>query len=226
MENIILIISGGEVTKEVVDKVLKQNHFTSVIVADGGLTIADKLNLSIDYLVGDFDSVNQTLLKKYKERIEQSVITTRLREFKPEKDSTDTHIAINLAIELKATKIIILGATGTRLDHTLANINLLMIPLKYKIDAEIIDMNNHIFLMDGSIVKKKILNRHEISNKYISLLPLTNEVTKVTLFGFKYPLKDRTLTIGDSLGISNELLEDMCEIRIDKGILIVIQSSD
>ena len=62
--------------------------------------------------------------------------------------------------------------------------------------------------------------------KYISLIPLTTVVENVTLKGLKYPLENRTLYIGDSLGISNEQLQEQAEIQLGKGILILIKSKD
>jgi thiamine pyrophosphokinase len=64
--------------------------------------------------------------------------------------------------------------------------------------------------------------------KYISFLPLTSEVTGVTLQGFVYPLKDYTLKAGIPRAISNELApgSQKGEVSFQEGILIVIESMD
>ena len=62
--------------------------------------------------------------------------------------------------------------------------------------------------------------------RFISLIPLTTQVTGVTLKGFKYLLQDATLTIGESIGISNEQIEKRAEIKLKDGILICIESKD
>lgn len=62
--------------------------------------------------------------------------------------------------------------------------------------------------------------------KYISIIPLTTQVTGLTLNGMKYPLENHTLTVGNSLGISNEQIEETAEIEIKQGILILIKARD
>ncbi len=77
------------------------------------------------------------------------------------------------------------------------------------------------------LVKDNItIHKSKIYGKYISLIPLTTEVEGLTLVGFKYPLKNAKLSIGISLGVSNEILQDIARIELSKGILIVIESRD
>lgn len=226
MEKNILIISGGHTSPSFVREINKNYQFDVTIVVDGGLEVADQCEISIDYLVGDFDSVPKHILEKYKHKIKNKEIPTKLREFQPEKDYTDTHIAIELAVNIDATKIVILGATGTRLDHVLANIHLLMLPLNKNIDTEIIDENNKIYLLDSTRIKEKVILKKDMYGHYVSLIPLTEEVKGVTLEGFKYPLFEKTLTIGESLGVSNEVVDESARIIFTSGILIVIESMD
>jgi thiamine pyrophosphokinase len=80
--------------------------------------------------------------------------------------------------------------------------------------------------MDGMNHNIAKVSKGKQYGNYISLLPLTEEVTGVTLYGFKYPLTDKTLVIGDSLGVSNELIEDEGIIVITSGTLIVVESMD
>lgn len=110
---------------------------------------------------------------------------------------------------------------GTRFDHSIANINILKRTLEKGIQAKIIDERNEIELVNKEKILKKD-NRY----KYISILPLTTEATKVTLEGFKYKLNNYTLTIGTSLGVSNEQIDEEAKITLEKGILIVIKSKD
>ena len=118
------------------------------------------------------------------------------------------------------SEIIIIGALGTRFDHTLANIHLLRKACTQQMPCSIVDDHNEIRLTDSSM---------QVSTsgfRYISLLPLTLEVTGVTLEGFQYPLNDATLTLGKSLAISNELTSTIGNIRIKSGLLLVIHSKD
>ena len=72
-----------------------------------------------------------------------------IREFNPVKDASDTEIAIRLAMTLGAKEILILGATGGRIDHLWANVQSLAIPFKAGIDAVIMDTQNKIRLIGG-----------------------------------------------------------------------------
>jgi thiamine pyrophosphokinase len=81
----------------------------------------------------------------------------------------------------------------------------------------------------GTCVLKKRGKQEKEQNRqeeYISLIPYTEKVTGITLTGFQYPLKNETLTIGISRGISNMLLEEKGSIQIEDGILMIICARD
>lgn len=168
-----------------------------------------------DYILGDFDSIDKKVLEKYKTQ------KIKINELKPEKDFTDTEEAINLAIKLKSSEFVIIGAIGTRIDHVLANINVLKIALDNNIKAKIINEHNEIELINNELIIEK-----NNLYKYISIMPLTTKVEGITITGMKYPLENYTLTIGNSLGVSNEQIEKTAKIKVKDGILIVIKSRD
>lgn len=208
-----LIISGGSITKELLTKTLSNANFDNIIAADRGLEILDICKITPNYIIGDFDSVDIKLVNKYH--------NSKIIKLNPEKDFTDTHMAIKLAIEIKSTEILILGAIGTRIDHTIANIHVLKECLQNGIKCQILNDNNKIFL-----IKEDAIIKLEDQYKYISLIPITTEATGVTLTGFKYLLKNATLKIGESIGISNEQLDKEAKIELKNGILICIKSKD
>lgn len=208
-----LIISGGSITKELLTKTLINENFDIIIAADKGLEILDICKITPNYIIGDFDSVNTKLINKYS--------NSKIIKLNPEKDFTDTHMAIKLAIEIKSTEILVLGAIGTRIDHTIANIHILKECLEKNIKCQIVNENNKIFL-----IKEETIIGLENKYNYISLIPLTTEVTGVTLTGFKYLLKNATLRIGESIGVSNEQLNKEAKIELENGILICIKSKD
>lgn len=217
----ILILTGGTISIDFAREYLKDKEFHTIIAVDSGLKTVEALNLPVDYILGDFDSVPSDTLEKYRTyaKEKQHII---MKEYNPMKDETDTQIAIALASELKADEIEILGATGTRMDHMLANIHLLYIPLKQNINACIIDEHNKIYLIkqNTTIIKDKLYG------PYLSLLPFTETVYHVTLEGFKYPLFERNLHMGESIGISNEVVSPKAYISLDSGILVVVESKD
>ena len=131
--------------------------------------------------------------------------------------------AFRAAIERGSTELVVLGATGGRLDHFLANVMDLRIPLAAGIPARIVDEQNTIRLMDRPFV----LRRKETGRKYVSLLPLSETVEHVSLRGFRYEAEDITLTQNcASYGISNEMAADTAEVNFREGILILVESED
>ncbi len=212
-----LIVTGGNVDLNLLNNYYNSNKDSLVIAVDKGLESLYKLNIIPDHIVGDLDSVNATILKHY-----QNNPQITIHKYIPEKDYTDTDIALKLAIKLAASNITIIGATGTRIDHMLANIHVLTYALDSKIPCHILDSNNKIYLINDSAK----LNKDEAHGKYISLIPLTTSVEGLTLKGFKYPLNNYCLTIGKSLGISNEIIQDIATIDLKSGTLIVIESKD
>lgn len=219
--NRVLIITGGTISLTIAGEYLNNQIFDITIAVDNGLKTVDQLNISVDYIVGDFDSVAPELLLKYQNKAKEnnSVI---IKKYNPIKDATDTQIAIELAIELNAEEIVILGATGTRIDHLLANIHLLYLPLVKNIKAFILDEHNKIYLLN----RNTTLYKDQLYGPFISIQPFTENVKEVTLQGFKYPLLDRNMHIADSLGVSNELVESQANILLKAGILCVIESKD
>ena len=212
-----LIVTGGNIEKEFLLKTIKESEFETIIAVDNGLKILSEIKVNPQHIVGDFDTVKREILEKYKENT-----SIKIHKFNPIKDNTDTDIAIRLAVELKSDEIIILGAIGTRIDHLLGNIHVLKYALDSNIKCKIIDENNEIQLID----KTTILKKKDMTKKYISLIPLTEKVENINLKGFKYELKNGTLTIGSSLGISNEISKEEAIIEFDNGILIMINSKD
>lgn len=212
----ILIISGGRFEEEVAKEYLKKHSFDYTIAVDGGIAYASMLGMTPDLLLGDFDTIDKNTLEEYRQK------KIEMLEFPPKKDYTDTHLALITALDKKPESITILSGTGTRMDHTLANIGLLTLAVEQKVPVEMIDANNRIRMIDDQLILEKCEQR----KTYISLLPYTEKVTGITLTGFQYPLENAELTIGISRGISNELVEKQGMISMKQGKLLVIESWD
>jgi len=210
-----LIVTGGDINVNFLSNNLSKNKFDKIIAVDKGLDTLNNLQIVPNYIVGDFDSVNRKVLKQYENK---NIPITYL---KPEKDFTDTHMAIKLANEIGSKNITIIGAIGSRIDHSLANIHVLKEALDNNIKAKLVNGNNEIMLINKETVIKK-----NGDFKYVSIIPLTSKTTGVTLKGFKYLLENATLNIGESIGISNEQIEDEASIKIKEGIAILFFSKD
>ncbi len=215
-----LIISGGSIDIDFARNYLKNHSFDHIISVDGGLESAMKMNLVPGYILGDFDTVSREILDSY--RTNPNIV---FRQFQPEKDFTDTQSAIRLAMELETLTITVLGGIGTRMDHSLANIQLLQMPLEQGIDAVIINSHNRIRLLG---VKRKEIELKKSEYKYVSILPLSESVSGLTLTGMKYPLGNYEMNMEQaiSLGVSNEIIEEPAVVKLKSGKIVLIESRD
>ena len=211
-----LIVSGGSINEVFFKELILKNKYDNIIASDKGLETLDEFNIKPNYIIGDFDSINLEVLNKYLD--DDTINITRLN---PIKDFTDTHMALKLGINIKSSDITIVGAIGTRIDHTIANISVLKEALEKNISCKIENENNSIMLINKNTIIEK-----DDNYKYISLIPLTSTVSGITLKGFKYSLNNSKIKIGQSIGVSNEQIEQKGKIEIKKGILIVLRTKD
>lgn len=165
---------------------------------------------------GDFDSVSD----KEKTWMMKSGIT--MSSFSSEKDQTDLELAITWVLQQRPEKVFIFGATGGRLDHCMMNIHLLIKGLEQDIDISLIDKQNIIFMKPPGHYYLKYSHMY----KYLSFLPLSSRIENLTLTGVKYPLHNQELRIGDSLCISNEIIQEEASYSFTHGTIIVIRSHD
>lgn len=185
-----------------------------ILCADGGIRHLIKAGILPDLIIGDLDSIDDKTRKKIKKKSLQYI------KFPTKKDKTDTELAIDYAIDNNAKEIILIGATGTRLDHTMANIMLLNKLVKLGVKGRIIDKNNEIYLVNRQLSLEKK------ENTYVSIIPLLDDTLGVTLRGFEYEVENLDFKISSTLGISNKIVKDKGYIKIDRGPCLVFVSKD
>ncbi len=208
----ILIFSGGRLGEWALQEIAPDDY---LIGADRGAYFLIEHGIRPNLSIGDFDSVQPRELEQIRDG------SGNFQSCDPiDKNYTDTELAFIRALELKPREIILLGGLGSRFDHSLANIHLLFKALEQGVAGTVIDDRNRIMLIE----RDTVLHRGRFAN--VSLLPFSEEVTGITLEGFAYPLHKAVLRIGHSLGVSNKLQRDSGVIRIDSGLLLVIQSND
>ena len=215
-----IIVSGGDIQRDFALDFLKKNKTenTCLIAADRGVEFFMGTDLEPDVAVGDFDSLSAEGAK-YMETLKH----TEIRRLKPEKDDSDTQSAANYAIEQGTERIMILGATGNRIDHLMANFGLLMLGKTKQVQIVLVDAYNYMSLIESGMILKK----EEQFGKYVSFFPIEGEVTGLTLKGFKYPLNSYTLKVEDSgLTVSNEISDPEAEVTFETGKLLMIMSRD
>lgn len=185
-----------------------------VICADSGARHAAVLGIVPNYIVGDMDSVKPSLLDEFQDK--GSIII----KFPRDKNEVDTELAIEVALENKVNEIVIYGGLGERLDHTQANIHLLIALLHKGVRAYLIDDRHRI-----SLVSQESPVRIKDSGAVFSLLPLTCKVEGVQIKGAQWELEDALFETGKPYGVSNRVTEEYAEISVKRGTLILYEIS-
>lgn len=173
-------------------------------------------------MIGDYDSSDQETYEYAKSIHDKMGIA--LTKLNPIKDDTDTEAALSLALRETDGRIYIFGGTGSRLDHVIANIAILVRALEEGREAMLLDSNNRIRIVDRDHAVR--IRREDAFGDYLSIFPYGMEARGVTATGVFYPLLDVTLRGNSSLGTSNEIIEEFADISVKEGMLILIESKD
>jgi thiamine pyrophosphokinase len=184
------------------------------VAVDGGIRFFLKNRIRPDILLGDFDSAPR-LTKKYLAPIE-------IVRHPQEKDKTDSHLAVDLALSRGAKTIEIFGGTSAdEIDHALGNIFLLEIINRWKkaknthIAARLLSPKTEVYLLHDDKIS---LNGN--TGDFLSILPLSDK-TSINFSGLKYPPPRVRLSLGNSLPLRNEFSAKTCRIAIGGKAVIV-----
>jgi thiamine pyrophosphokinase len=182
-----------------------------LIAADGGLKHMDRLHLRPHLLIGDMDSVEPSRLQELRNS------PVEILRFPIEKDESDLELALQAALDRGFKSILIVAATGGRLDQTLGNIALLFhVPVNVNVQLE-----------SGSeeiLLCRNLVSIHGQPGDIVSLIPWGTSVKGVTTSGLKFTLKNETLLPDKTRGISNVMLRSKARIQITDGSLICIHT--
>ena len=186
-----------------------------IVAADGGTTLAAALGVVPDLIIGDLDSSELALVERFVQQgaeIATYEHTTKLE--------TDTELAALAALRWDPASIYVLGGTGGRLDHALANVLMLTHPDLAGRDVRIIEGQQAIFL--GKPGRWNELRG--TPGDTVSLLPLGTEVAGVRTEGLEYPLSGETLLPGRGRGVSNMLKVPQGRVWLDSGPLLIVHT--
>lgn len=176
----------------------------TLVCTDGSADGAIRHNLAPHVIIGDMDS-----LRKSPDDYGAKVV------HRPGQESTDLEKALDWCIEKGATQITLLGATGSREDHTLANF-LILNAYSEKVKLSIMTDYSEIYYIEGS--RRFGCERGQT----ISLLPL-HEISSVTTEGLKYEIKGEPLRSGGH-GISNKAVGNSFSVTVNSDGLFVFIS--
>lgn len=212
-----VIVSGGSIDESFAMRILEQMKPDYLVGVDGALDFLYRNQVVPTHIVGDFDSVSSEVIAHYKQQSDIPIY-----EFNPVKDATDTEIAIRLAADLGVKELVILGATGTRLDHVMANIQMLKIALDYHMQTYLWDECNRISLHEREIR----LRKSKGFGTYFSLFSFNGNVPDVSIEGAKYPLSHYCMSACESRCVSNEYKDEEVRITFPEGMILLMETRD
>ncbi len=207
-----IIIGAGDLT---VGSLPYNPDTDYVIAADGGLMYCGVLELEPDLILGDFDSLDgeyTEAVEAIKAQLPEKVVTLPV-----EKDDTDMLAAVKYGLNLGYRSFRLYGANGGRLEHTIANIQV----LKYLKEQDAVG-----YIMDGTgmilLAQNETISFRDTMDGYVNIFSLNEKAHGVTIRGLKYELNDETLTNSMPLGISNEFIGVQSEVSVKDGTLLII----
>lgn len=196
-----LVITGGYCNVEAAKNLLPESVDLK-IAADSGYMTAQKLGITPDITMGDFDS--------YKDKLPLEMNTLRVA---CEKDVTDTMLACEYAKDNGCRYITIVGGTGGRIDHSISNVFYLEDLRRQGIRVKLTDGENTVqVILDETVTVKA-------DGGYFSIFAL--DKCTVTEYGCKYPLNNATLVRQRPYAVSNEVEGDYAVIKIEGAALLV-----
>ncbi|ADK14333.1 thiamine diphosphokinase [Clostridium ljungdahlii] len=208
-----IIVSGGSApSRKLIEEEIDEDSI--LICADGGANCLYEYKIIPDYLIGDFDSIDKNVLTFFKSK--KCSIDTYPRA----KDFTDTEIAVEKSLELEVDQIVMLACTGSRIDHVLANLGMLLKCNRSGVKAYIKDEHNIIELLCKTTTIKGY------PGETFSLHAYCNVVKNLNIIGARYKLSNYDLALGDARTVSNEFIEEEARIVFDSGMLLCMHSKD
>ncbi len=186
-----------------------------LICANGGTRHAAQLGLIPDVVVGDLDSVDPST------RTRLAAAGVRFEAHPVRKSKTDLELALGLAVAEGAEHVDLLATLGGRLDQSLANLLLLAQPEWAAVSVRVIEGREMAWVVRGGQTTQVA----GTAGNTLSLVPLTPQVTGVTLTGVEWPLVDATLQLGSTWTISNTLADRAAQLQVAGGLVLVVLCS-
>ena len=180
-----------------------------VIAADAGIRYLEQCGITADLVIGDFDSLDDIPAH------------SNTKVLSPEKDDTDMFAAIREAIEIGYSVFHIYCGTGGRIDHTIANLQVLAYLAQN-------DMQGFLFGKDDVItaITNRKITFEPIRSGYISVFSHGEKSEGVFLHGLKYELENAVLTNTFPLGVSNEFIGKESSISVINGTLLIVMPKE
>jgi thiamine pyrophosphokinase len=205
MAETVVVFAGGDPPPASVLERLPKSAY--VIAADSGFDHAHRLGVKVDLLVGDLDSISAAGLG----------LAGDIEQHPTDKNATDLAIALDAAARKKPSQVVVVGGSGGRIDHFLANAALLTASVYSELKLT---------WLPGDAAIHVVRDRLELLGSpgdVVSLLPYGGPARGVSTDGLRWPLTDATLAPGTSLGVSNQMIDTTATVELDDGVLLTVQ---
>lgn len=210
-----LIFAAGDFTDgPAVRAALEHAPQAAIIAADGGARLAERCGLRPDLIVGDLDSLSREEADRF------AAQGATIERVTPHKDETDLELALLAAAQRGATWIRAIGATGDRLDQTLAAVHMLVMPHLDGRDARLVAGRQTLWVVGPG--------EHALDGApgdTISLIPLAGDARGVRTEALDYPLHGETLVMGAARGVSNVMAASRAGVALESGLLVVVHTT-
>ena len=212
MKKVLFVVAGGQIKNPAFFRSkLSEVNPSEIICADSGASHVYGIGIVPQVIIGDMDSLTPVMQGYFRER------GSRIIRYPETKDETDTQLALEYAFSMAPDEIYVFGAFGSRIDHVMANISLLVLGAKKGIHTKLIDEWCEAFVVDRECVIDGEIGQT------VSLFPISDAVTGINLDGFEYSLNDGVMETGRPYGISNRLTAVRGVISVSTGCLLVIR---
>ena len=184
----------------------ESDAFDHIIAVDGGLRSLEEVGVKPNVALGDFDSLGY---------VPTGMRTVR---FSKDKDKSDMELALKRAKSQRFDNVVVFGALGGRLDHTLANMGVFSKYSELGLKVTVIDDDTAVFFLTGP----DIFEAPALESGVVSVFAMSDVTEGVFERGMKWDLDDVVLTNRESIGLSNELIGEAVMIGVEKGPICVI----
>lgn len=204
METILIFAGGDTPTGSLVEELPVADL---VVAADSGYDSAIAGGFSVDLLVGDFDSIEATSIPD----------TVLIERHSVDKNASDLELALELVMDHRPDRVVIVGGAWGRFDHELITATLLC-STRWEEIEEIDWVTDRGW---SHVVRGRRIIHGDVDD-LISLIPMGGSVHGLTTRGLRWNLDAETLHHGTSRGLSNRFSGPVADITVGDGCLLVV----
>lgn len=195
------IIFGAAEFDSLIEPIRPEDH---VIAADGGLVHTQRLHITPQEIIGDFDSLGY--------------VPQGSAVFPVEKDDTDSMLAVKRGLELGYRRFVLYGGLdGKRLDHTVANFQTLGYLASHGAFGFLVGREYLACAFRGGTLRLPAGLRGDFS-----LFCLGADALGVTIRGLHYEAEGVHLTADFPLGVSNHFEGRAASVTAAFGTLLAL----